>query len=37
MMGDKSSNRFLLAALFITGFATHARLIISSLLLIEIG
>jgi predicted MFS family arabinose efflux permease len=37
MMGDKSSNRLLLAALFITGFATHARLIISSLLLIEIG
>jgi DHA1 family inner membrane transport protein len=37
MMGERSSNRLLLAALFITGFATHARLIISSLLLIEIG
>jgi predicted MFS family arabinose efflux permease len=36
-MGERSSNRLLMAALFITGFATHARLIISSLLLIEIG
>ena len=31
------SNRLLLSALFVTGFATHARTIISSLLLIEIG
>ena len=34
---NSSSNRLILASLFITGFATHARLIISSLLLIEIG
>lgn len=32
-----SSKNLILASLFITGFATHARLIISSLLLIEIG
>jgi len=33
----KDSYRLLLLALFLTGFATHARVIISGLLLIEIG